>query len=32
VLRIQPEKALTFLLASERSSVKFPMHTALIFK
>jgi hypothetical protein len=31
-LRIQTEEALTFLPESEHSSIKFPMHTALIFK
>jgi hypothetical protein len=31
-LIIQTEEALTFLLESEHSSIKFPMHTTLIFK
>jgi len=31
-LRIQTEEALTFLPESEHNSIKFPMHTALIFK
>ena len=31
-LRIQTEEALTFLPESEHSNIKFPMHTALIFK
>jgi hypothetical protein len=31
-LRIQTEEAFTFLPESEHSNIKFPMHTALIFK
>jgi hypothetical protein len=31
-LRIQTEEPLKFLRESEHSSIKFPMHTALIFK
>ena len=31
-LKIQEEEALTLLSESEHSSIKFPMHTALIFK
>jgi hypothetical protein len=31
-LKIQEEEALTLLSESEHSNVKFPMHTALIFK
>ncbi len=31
-LRIQTEEVLTFLPESEHNSIKFPMHTALIFK
>jgi hypothetical protein len=31
-LRIQKEEALTFLPESEQSNIKFPIHTALMFK
>jgi hypothetical protein len=31
-LKIQEEEALTLLSESEHSNIKFPMHTALIFK
>ena len=31
-MKIQEEEALALLSESEHSSIKFPMHTALIFK